>query len=556
LIQGVNITDGDYIEYDSTKATSDSAINTCCKPKKCSEVSYECPSDKSLKNPQPNEDVSDVNCCEPKTCANTPEFTCEEWSEKKPNQPNDPISQENCCQGKLCTDSAIGWTNGKCKNKDYTRASHRGKLKPGARVSAVNQHPNSSDTAQDTGGDIACCEQDLTNNYARMCVGEEYHNGIRTNYSSGAYLPQTIIDDGSRVQISATECKTACDNDDDCGSFSVYGNDGRSNVGTEANPRCHKHRKWPDGSDIPNMVASEYHVRPTYLHYVTGANFPEEHRYSGGKRHTSKTRLTAPADNDATKLNRNDEGGDQFPGVRNWDGNGYKRNNATSLANKWKGDYSKRKDILLAGVDKDYCPVDNVKAYGTHRKDNDYNDWGTWHPSGGANPGLHQAGNVGLFPWASGVGADGNGRNRAGCTTLPVNNALDDCYRNLRCGGNWIGPASGQTDDHSSRIAGQVIVNLTESRRVCPKRNTVKSDNEWPAHKTVGGAFVHPTRIYTTSGATDCSTSDTANCVGNPTDTVRYGVMQPKAAKSKHHYWDGTLLPGDSWNNMNVNTSH
>ena len=564
--------DSDHLTIDLTKREQTSSGLGCCKPVTCG-VAF--PGDADCVAIQTTAEaeagglkkklsaVNDLvtgngkNCCEAKKCSEVT-FQCEEWSERIEPGPPLEASQSTCCQGKLCTELDDPWTNAKCKDKNYTRAAVRGKLISGGRVDGPNQEPDATATSEPqiksdgTGGagDVKCCEQDLTNNYARMCVGEEYHNNIRTNYSVGASMDQT--ETGNSERVSASECRTKCINNPDCGAFGVKGNDGVHYINNNKVPDCENYRKFPSGTDIPNMAGTERHVRPTLLFYTSGENFPEEHRYSGAKKKTTKSRLTASG-TDASKFTRTDEGGNQFPGARNWNGNGYKRNNATSLANAWKDHYDKRKDILLAGVDKDFCPVDHVKAYGTMGSGKEGGVTGTWHPHGASMPGLFQAGTKGLFPSASGANANGNGRNKAGCTNLPVNNALDDCYRNLRCGGNWVsGPDF--NDNHSSKVAGQSLINLTESRRVCPKGPTIKSSNQYPTYLKYGGAFIHPTRVYNSN----CISSEGADCggLGSTNDTVRFGVMPPKTKKAGEHFFTRDLLPGDSWNNMNVNTNH
>ena len=562
--------DSDNITIDLTKREQASNNLGCCKPVKCG-VAFQGDADcvaiqtsaeanagglkKKLSAVDELVNGNGRNCCEAKKCSEVT-FQCADWSERIEPGPEEDASQANCCQGKLCTALSPAWTNAKCKDKEYTRATVRGKLKPGARATRSHQEPNSAANAPNTGGDVACCEQDLKNNFARMCVGEETFNSNRTNYSSGVVLTEHQSHmSGSGDRISPNACRTKCVNSGDCQSFSLKGSDGGTAYTTEASPRCYMQEKFADGTDIPSKVGTEKHARPATLQYVTGGYFPEAHRYSGGKKKTTKPRLTAQGTN---HLTRPDDGGSQLGGVYNYgaercNGAQCTRNNATSLANRYKADFSKRKDILLAGVDKDFCPVDNVKAYGTWRLDGKYTDHGTWHAE--SHSPMLQAGTTGLFT-SGGSGkanSDGAGRNKVGCSYLPVHNALEDCYRNLRCGANWVGHNSGgQNDLHSSKIAEMTLDNLTEDRRICPKGVHVKSNNVWPRGITTGGAFVHPTRIYDST----CRNRSEAEPGCNTGDTVRYGVMPAKAAKSKNAFWDGTLITGDSWNNLNVNTSH
>jgi len=556
--------DSDNLTPDLTKRDSESVFGECCKAKTCG-VAF--PGDTDCVAIQSEADINigglkrklsavdeavfgnGRNCCETKKCSEV-DYPCPDWTDKKNPAPDLDGSLTNCCTPKLCTELPDPWTNAKCKDKAYTRASVRGKLKPGARVNAADQGP--TDTEIDNGGDLACCEQDNTNNFSRMCVGEEYRNNIRTNYSVGALIPSTIIDSGSRTVQTPENCRQKCISDSECGSFGVYGN--HPPHASENKPTCYKYRKFPEGTDIPKMVGAEFGVKPTLLAYVSGGHFPEEHRYSGAKRKSSKPRLTGTGD----ALTRLDDGGSQLEKSYQWDANGSglnQRNNATSLSLKYKADWSKRKDILLAGVDKEFCPIDHVRSYGTRKWNStilpEMLDAGTYHPHASANAGLLQASETGLFNETTTM-TDGQQRNKEGCTSLNVNNSLEDCYRNLRCGSNWVASNSPANfnDTAAAKINGQSLMNLSHKRRVCPKKTLIKSSNNGP-YSISAGAVVQPTRIYEST----CSNSGSREC-SDPAGRVRYGVMQPKSKLTGETHWDGGLLPGDHWNDLKVNTTH
>ena len=552
-----------------------SGFDNCCIRKTCGEAfpgDVDCQgiNENFKKDPDPNKNSEPVegdgrNCCIDKMC-NEITLSCGDMEPKEDDvlaiTPAGADGAE-CCQGKLCTELDEPWTDAKCKDKRYTRASSRGKLKEGGRVKSGQVGATATGATSSTASDEDCCEQDLTNNFARMCVGEEYHNGVRTNYSSGGTLhaSQTTINAGSRDKVSPTECKRRCSTDPLCKSFVMHAGPNDENVldrSTEVNPHCYKFRGFPEGTDIPNMVAQEFHVRPAILHYVSGENFPEEHRYSGrvDKSGSSAGHLIA---NSST---RSEEGAtESWPARADSD----PRSNATaaekgetelvSLSEEGVGgahDYDEREQILLAGVDKEFCPVDHVKAYGTWRSDFLWSiDAGTWHAPRDAMPVLHQAGEDGIgVVGGAGVPDDGQkGRNSGNCAKLSVANALDDCYRNLKCGANWFTSTGGNFDSDTSWIGkGGSMGRLhgdSSIRRYCPKQNLNIFDDGWPDLITDGGAFIHPTRRSTHDGMD-----------GHGPHAVRYGVMPRKSKKAGEEHWDGMLLPGDDWFDVNPNNSH
>ena len=156
--------------YDPSKATEiveGDGIASCCRGKPCSEVDFECPWNMTKKSVQPSDGSA---------------------------------SDEKCCEYKKCSD--IGWDDAKCKDREYTRASVRGKAKKDADGESISLDNTSNtggeskwtadsaktNTAVGFKGDEYCCEQDLENNFARMCVGEEWRNGTIFSLSPGVNI--------------------------------------------------------------------------------------------------------------------------------------------------------------------------------------------------------------------------------------------------------------------------------------------------------------------------------------------------------------------------------
>ena len=122
------------------------------------------------------------------------------------------------------------------------------------------------------------------------------------------------------------------------------------------------------------------------LQYFSGETFPEQYRYSGGEIDNIRNRKLLTGSGRGI-------GNTKWPSTGSYHGS-YggrpERHTATSIA--WGGgshetapfnDHTKRKEIYLAGVDREFCPVDFVKQYGTWRDDGSTATFGTYH-------GVHQ----------------------------------------------------------------------------------------------------------------------------------------------------------------------
>ena len=519
-----------WAELDSTK-------ENCCKPKKCIDIfsDAKCAAD-NVARPKfnqisANEEIivdAEViaqnpeyvgkeggNCCTAPKCTET-EHVCPSHMVLKGTQPAEEATDTNCCKPKLCSD--VGWTDEKCRSKTYTRASVRGKLKTDGTVSGPSQEPT-LEPGTDYVGDENCCEKDPSS-YARMCVGNDWSGGQVVSKSIGA-----SIHDHQGVALSTTNatpsaCKELCDANSSCSTFISTSGGGRPTLdaamGTENNPKCELYRKIGDEVNVPDIIGGEHMHKWLRVQYVKEGNFPEKHRYSGG---------TGPAVNLL--------GGESVDWwktaastatVRNLS----ERSNATKIASIDKDDAIKGRDILVAGIDKEFCPLDHLKIYGNHA-DIFGRRMGTWHPPGGAMQVISAN--------------EKRGTSGPTCANARVDHILDNCYRNKFCGAEWIGQAGGANHDRSivqdDWVSSQIGTlkfgpAMAATRRHCSKGvygAKQKANGQNPTHKPLGGAYMTPTRKIIN---------------GNK---VQYGVVNDKPtwkASVGYDKWDGLLLPDDT----------
>ena len=515
-------------------AELESSPQSCCKLKKCSDVFSDarCEADNSERpkyNPISADEeiivdsgtlaatdgylgVEGANCCTAEKCNET-EFSCPEDMVLKEDQPAEEANPTNCCEYKLCSDPSIGWTDEKCRSKDFTRASVRGKLKTNGRVDGPGQGPTAEVTNTNYKGDTNCCEKDPSS-YARMCVGNDWHSGQVVSKSVGASIHKH-----QGVALSVTnglpsECKRLCDADSSCTTFISTSGNGVTSMGTEGNPKCELYRRIGDEVHVPNIIAGEHMHKKIRVQYVKEGNFPLGHRYSGG---------TGDVEDLAAGLG--DLGIYAPLAARSTN---EERENATRIANRDANDAVKGRDIFVAGIDNEFCPFDHLKLYGNHAHANG-NLHGTWHPSGTSSQGIPDNHKIG--------GAGG------GCDRGFVKNILDDCYRNQHCGAEWIeqaGTANHERaitydDPATSKIDEVKFGPLLEptNRRHCSKGEYGSTQKAWsgnPRHMPLGGAYVTPTRKI-------------------KGDKVQYGVVNDKhtwGGDGGYRSWDGLLLPGDT----------
>ena len=572
------------MKYNITKGTT-AAGRDCCIPKTCADLGFNndkcasvAPYNKTYDPSKANEIVEGdgiESCCRGKPCSEV-DFDCPWNMTKKSVQPSDgSASEDKCCEFQTCAD--IKWDDAKCKDREYTRASVRGKARKGAdgesltlddksknditgdkwkADSAKNYTPAGED--DDFEGDKYCCEQDPDNNFARMCVGNEWYKGSISNLSPGVNITDA---DGHQITPvpgqnydsiygkTNEQCMNSCKADDRCTSFTLGANSNHSAPSTvmvalgekhpaphtQEEPSCTLYQKLGSSVNVNNLITSEWGLKRTTLQYFSGKTFPEKYRYSGGE---------IDVEGDAKLLT----GDKNTIGNRKWDSNGpwhgsYRgrpeRHRATTIAwgdggdNAPYNDHTKRKEIYLAGVDREFCPVDFVKKYGTWRENGSTVTAGTWHGES-SEPLNMLTGSDGL--WTGGQ----KDEDAVGCSSsTSVSSNLDDCYRNLNCSWSWISPVNNgeenqQNEKGSSGVFKSPINSDTLSarkRRFCHKKNINTNSSTWPRHISIGGASVAPTRMITGDGEKK---------------KLKFGVMPDKNPKGSDKYPRGDGY----WKNM------
>jgi hypothetical protein len=566
------------MKYDITKGTSPAGPG-CCIPKTCADLGFndeKCRSKSGgvkLSDPSKagNHVVGDgvESCCRGKPCSQQTEEELNNlcgWNmTKKPVLPTEGEgSAETCCEYKKCAD--IGWDDAKCKDREYTRASVRGKAKKDADGESISLDDTSKTDETETGakwkaeyaktntdtdfeGDKYCCEQDLENNFARMCVGNEWRNGVIHNLSPGANITPS---DGHPIQEvpgqnydsyygkTSEQCMNTCKDDDRCTSFTLGANTNHAapsrfalSLGikhpaphSQENPSCRLYQKLGSSVNVNDIISSEWGHKRTSIQYFSGKTFPEKYRYSGGE-------IEARGNKFLTCDNKglcNDQWGDNLSYKNK--SNRPQRHSATTIA--WGdgaegapfNDHTKRKEIYLAGVDREFCPVDFVKHYGTWRNDGSTDTAGTWHGMGSE---VLKMGDNTEGLWKNGSASRSASGNCIDHPDVKVNDSLDDCYRNLNCDWSWF--TGSQNDPASSEMYKSPInsTKLEESRRVCHKKNFNKNTSEWAHHMPNGGASVSPTRMIVDG-------------------KLKFGVMPDKNPKSGDFFWKNMIITsiGDS----------
>ena len=577
-----NIASGSYLKYNSINESEPSSINTCCKPKKCSEVDYVCPDDMVKKATQPTSIVSDENCCEPKTCANSA-FSCPAGQPNISPAPNKEATTANCCEPVRCDDARVGWTDAKCKDKTFTRAAYRGKMKkdprdPSKAMPIENMSisqatpgtaPPSTTAAGSPAGDSQCCEQSK-DNFARQCVGEMWKDNRLENGSVGADTGQHLVQIGSRrTATSPDACKNLCVADANCTAFRLTAHTTNKNQGgTTSSPNCDLFRAFSanDAANVQYKVAGEFSASPAHTHYVSNETFPESIRYTGGPLQTIANV-------------KDPEHSPSKPGHEN------------------KAVWAGKEKVYLAGVDKEFCPYRYVKGYGVLNDGSHGANYygGTWHdreapqgdPFGGRDT-EYISRKAGKLNNTKGGGCYGSTHYALNDTAHPIyagqalkhinhtthtpfypSEALDACYTEDDCHWAWLNPHGHMTGTNDSGLGYQTrwdpatayVYNYsaksTDSkrctieqpggpvglrgnnvkRRVCMKGQPNKvTSNVEPHYHSAGGASMFMTRNKVgTSGAAK----------------YRVGTMPYKTKFKDHHWysgpknWGGLLISGD-----------
>lgn len=545
---------GALYELDGDSSSKEASLDNCCKPKKCKDViktNDDCGAESKVDQTKRNTPVDPNNpkttCCENKKC-NEVTHQCPSWMKLKAQQPNLDKSDENCCEAKKCDDPSIGWTNAKCRDKNNTRALHRGKLKPNAVVSGPNQKP--FEDGGGSGGDSQCCQQDLKNNFARHCVGEEWHRGNLAQTSIGVNADPHLVKIREIENTTPEECKRACINDDRCDYFTLAASlRKKKNLKykpSTSNPTCTLHNGFAADADINNKIVTEFSSHPVKTSYISGEALPNNKRYSGGS--VRKT---------GTTLNRN-SATQKSPTRR-----GY------NMRNNW----SQRRNILLAGVDKEFCPYKYIKAYGVFNAKESLADGGygvadvggTWHPPQNSDGNVSRM--TEKYKTVGNVNIDNSNHtnnnqhcigNAATSRILYPSEILDQCWNKKDCHTTWISPhghvaggadlrlgyqtrwdpgssrlfnyTAGATSTDRCKIEGSaagVMNHGHAKRRHCPKKAPDKSIHKNPSYIKHGGASMMMSREVT----------------GN---NIKLGVMPYKIRLMESNHWKPMLINGDS----------
>ena len=385
-----------------------------------------------------------------------------------------------------------------------------------------------------------------------MCVGNEWRNGVITNLSPGATIDKDEYEvpgktDDDRYGKTKEQCMNSCRGDDRCTSFTLTANTNiTERIETPGMPSCRLYQKLGSSVNVNDIISSEWGHRKTAIQYFSGETFPEKYRYSGGEIEAGDNKFLSCDLSEAdglcnTQWNNTDITYKTY-------GNRPPRNRATTIAwgdgaeNAPFKDHKKRKEIYLAGVDREFCPVDFVKHYGKWRNNDSVDISGTWHGMGSE---VLKMGDNTEGLWSDGSGSRNPTDN---CTNHPdvnVNASLDDCYRNLNCDWSWF------TGKDVTRVSGgrQSLAHTSEndpgtsslyyypinssaldtSRRVCHKKNFNKNNSEYAVYVPDGGASLSPTRMVVDG-------------------KLKFGVMPPKNPKSGDYFWKDMIITsiGDS----------
>lgn len=496
-----NLTGGETSSQKLTKFQ-----NTCCRGQKCSDITPDC-SSISI-NGTTNVMVVD---------------------DTKGNSTISGTNHKACCKFKTC--SQLGWDDAKCKDKNYTRAAYRGGLKNG---SAQGRPPTTEDNATTRSssegwgyqnlGDKLCCEHkpktSSGGNYARQCVSKEYHNNTYKRKSPGVITARfmgTKLNTHALTVSNAEACKVKCDQNNSCDNFTMNRN-GTCELwrgGSSASEHAHD---LHGGVPLRGIIGIELgggtsaaagHTRAT--HYVSKNTF----QGWGAGGHSTGTRAIGSSPWYSGKPGQNQivvgQGmkiTDTIDSGRNITTNqdagacsphsGY-TNRPTCEDTTWKG----RREVLLAGVDEEFCPYDFFQGY--DHSSSVHIQPGSDAPARPATIATNSLGNPSASQHCHEM-ARGSYGNRSASKT--VQNAVNSCYSDPNCthifvntGGNnpWTPNNTGthlhnrRIDHTSSRIGISADRGLMNSkhhrwtRRMCYGHH-ISTDS----HVTNASANTHP----------------------------------------------------------------
>ena len=573
--------------WDDSSAVNDGDDNdggdNCCKPKTCADLEGGRTCDVgttkianmatdvtmlAVELSLGREDGADAafkrTCCAAKTCAEL-DFDCAQVSVNgqtnvmEKNSANDDESPGEtevtgkCCKWKTC--SANGWTDAICKDKTKVRAEYRGSLKtldggaatigppptdrdlPDSMLGVPQAVPTSSatDSQRYTGGgwsvgDSNCCAQD-DDNFARQCVGKEYHNNTYKRKSGGVQSSHHMgpVIGAETTGQDANTCMQKCKQNTSCNTF-LIDQSGKCILRPAGDlASAADHATGHGGPTLRGVIgielsggASAADGKTRASHYVNKAAFEG---WPGAVAHIGENpHMTGKPNMTGNDLNLSGVGG-KTPTVSDFTNRAGDLTTAID-ATTWIG----RENVLLAGVDEEFCPYDFFQAY-NHSK--------SAHAQAGSDaPSLPE--NIGMK--TASLVAPSNGCHEMKNGSLSTQGGLNSCYSDPGCAAIWVNTSANspwlttpthaplrRTDTTSSRIfnGSRNVMTSTHSRwarRMCYKHHlSTDSQVTDPAANTNPGGFLVKTR-YT-------DTRDSKKYIGRAPDKPTFATPFPVESK-------------------------
>lgn len=590
IINGVSL-------YDvvANPGSEDLGWSTCCEPKAtCKDVypdDTKCPGSTKPDTTEENtvidspadvagrgnvtEPTAALQCCQNKKCSEETVICPDQWepdtnknNEEYKNPTEDP---GQCCSLKTC--AANGWDDAKCKDKEYTAANNRGKLKSAGKgygpthassTTGVEYDDNGVAATRVNGGlrsDERCCEQDLKKNWARTCVHNEINKnnvvhrkstgaiafwGAEANSSNVAVPGTSVVGTAIETNVlgkNATTCKEKCeeshttDPEAGCNTFWLQINGQALTGRCDTLPGFNNSTSTVRTSGSPNAPLEWEYFAPieggghTYTQYYNGRAFPPDKRYSGGN-HASQKDF---GKKEGCKTATNGHGANPkgyTPGA----GNQCQQSSggsptlhedmvegshddqkaaaiAAGVPDYYANSWSKRREILLAGVDEEFCPFHFIDSYG-HTSNTYSATKGSVYPAqpGGSEPtsGNFSRTEHGAYPeWT------------AGCVTnRRLGDHYDGCWDDKNCR-KFMTHVHGAHADICTQTKFAQVANIqqycavrAEDRRACVK-NHVGSNTTTQNDGRTGHTLIKSIHIDATKPAGE---------------KFIHGVLPPKAA--------------------------
>ena len=504
-------------------------------------------------------------CCSSKTCADL-DVDCASIEvngqtnvmEKDESKDALPLSGSECCKWKTCT--ANGWTDAICKDRTKVRAKYRGSLKSDTATGppptdrdqpdgADGQPQSVPNAPAETGGgwsvgDSRCCEQD-DDNFARQCVSKEYHNGTYKRKSGGVHTSRHMgpVLGAETTGQDANSCMQKCKQNNDCTTFSIDRNGkcvlrAGGSQSTTGNDRKH------GGSTLRGVVGIELgggasaaggKTRASqYVSMDTFKGWPD----MGGSHIGSHPHMTGKPTQSAIDLTRSGTGSNT-KGVTKGNFSNRTGNLTTEDDSKtWVG----RENVLLAGVDEEFCPYDFFQAY--DHSSSAHAQPGSDAPTVPQDIGLTSASRAAAGNKCHEMAYQGY-HTAPNAHSLTTQEGLNSCYSDPDCAAVWVNTSganpwsNGQDpnilkhrreDVTSSRMGISAGRNTMESnhhrwtRRMCYKHHlSTQSHVTNPAANKHPGAFLVKTRYK--------DTRDNKKYIGRAPDKPTFSSPFPVESK-------------------------